>query len=85
MNVSLVIFLYAYLAIVLVMGALTLLVFVQAIRFGMKSAASYAVSFVFIGLMALVLIFTFLSLREVDWSSSFSISIPGLSATSETS
>jgi len=83
MSIPLALFLYVYLAIVCVMGVLTLLVLVQAVRFGMKNTASYAVSFMFIGLMALVLAFTFMSVRGVDWSSSFSISIPGISGSSE--
>lgn len=79
MSIPLAVFLYIYLAIALVIGIFTLLVLVQAIRFGMKTASSYVVSLMFVGAMCLVLAFTFISLSGVDWSSTFSISVPGIS------
>jgi len=83
MSIPLAIFLYIYLAIALVIGIFTLLVLVQAIRFGMKTASSYVVSLMFVGAMFVVLMFTFVSLSGVDWSSTFSISVPNISTTPE--
>ncbi len=80
MSIPLAVFLYVYLAIVLVLGVFTLLVLVQAMRFGTKSTSSYVMSFLCVGLMVLVLVFTFVSVRNVDWSSTMSIGVPGLSS-----
>lgn len=79
MDIPLIYFLYTYLAVIVVVGIFGALSMYQAVRFGLNRGASYILCFIYGGAVLIVVVLTFMSMQGADWSSSFSIGIPGIS------
>lgn len=61
----------------LVLGAASIY---HALRFGMSTLASYAMTVLYVAFVVIVIGATWFMLREVDWSAHFTLALPSFSA-----
>ncbi|MBI4092941.1 MAG: hypothetical protein HY420_03380 [Candidatus Kerfeldbacteria bacterium] len=73
-------------AILIVYGAVLLVVIVfsffnvyHVLRFGMHTTAAYSMSAIYVVVVALIVIGTWLTLGGVDWGGSFTVELPDIS------
>ncbi|MFH0829525.1 MAG: hypothetical protein V1907_05150 [Candidatus Kerfeldbacteria bacterium] len=78
MQVPLALFLYVYLGIVFGIVVFSIISVTQALRFGLRSFAATLMSITYLVVIVVLLIVTWSAVRGVDWSSSFSIDLPGI-------
>ncbi len=84
MDIPLSIFLIIYLAVLLAVALFSLFNLYHALRFGMNSAASFAMSVVYIAGVLVIVVATWVSLASVDWGGTFTVSLPGVTSSANT-
>lgn len=76
MEIPFVVFIFIYGAVVVVVAMLSFFNLYHAQRFGMHTAATYAMSFIYISLSVAIIAVTLITLRSTDWSRTFTIGTP---------
>lgn len=76
MDIPIVIFLVLYVAIIFVVLIFSIFNLYHALRFGMHTRAAYAMSSVYVIVVSVILLVTWLSLKNVDWSGTFTVELP---------
>lgn len=83
MSFSPFIFLIIYLVLVGIFLIISIINFYHIIRFGFLHWPSLVMTFVYLGLVVLIILFTFKTLGNFDWQEPLEINLPFISQTNE--
>ncbi len=78
MEIPGIILLIVYAAIVFIVCLFSFFNIYHVLRFGMHTLASYAMSIVYVLVVGAILLTTWIAVRTVDWSTTYTINLPAI-------
>jgi uncharacterized membrane protein YbhN (UPF0104 family) len=83
MSFSPLIFLIIYVVLVGIFLFISILNFYHVVRYGFFDAPSIAATLIYLLLVAMIILFTFRALGDIDWKQPIQINLPFISSTNE--